>query len=108
MLYDRLRRMELTVCLHLPEEQFAETIRPGKPLAYPNGIELEPKRRLGIRVIAYDAAANVRAYEHLGKAVEAAKLRVPIDAEFSLGDARKAHERIEKGHVLGKIVLRIH
>jgi hypothetical protein len=32
---------------------------------------------------------------------------VPIGATFALGEAAKAHERIEQGHVLGKIVLRI-
>jgi NADPH:quinone reductase-like Zn-dependent oxidoreductase len=42
-----------------------------------------------------------------GKAVEAAKPRIVIAASYPLAQARKAHERIEKGHVLGKIVLRI-
>ena len=91
-----------------PLEQCAELLRPGRRLAYPNGIEPEPKRRPGIRVIAYDAVANVRAFEHLGMAVEAAKLRVPIAAEYSLGDAHKAHEQLARGHVLGKIVLHTH
>jgi NADPH:quinone reductase-like Zn-dependent oxidoreductase len=39
-------------------------------------------------------------------AVEAVKLQVPIAARFALGDAKKAHERLAEGHVLGKIVLR--
>jgi len=43
--------------------------------------------------------------EHLGRAVEAARLQVPIAAEFSLGDAKQAHERLAQGHILGKIVL---
>jgi NADPH2:quinone reductase len=82
------------------------TIRSGGRLAYPNGVDPEPKKRPGIRVIAYDAIANVREFEHLGMAIEAAKLRVPIAATFSLGDAARAHERLAQGHVLGKIVLR--
>jgi NADPH:quinone reductase-like Zn-dependent oxidoreductase len=81
-------------------------IRSGGRLAYPNGVDPEPKKRPGIRVIAYDAVANVREFEHLGMAIEAAKLRVPIAATFSLGDAARAHERLAQGHVLGKIVLR--
>jgi len=32
---------------------------------------------------------------------------VPIVAEYPLADAAKAHERLEAGHVLGKVVLRI-
>jgi hypothetical protein len=40
-------------------------------------------------------------------AIEAVKLQVPIAAEFPLGDARRAHDRLAQGHVLGKIVLQI-
>ena len=76
-------------------------------LAYPNGIDPEPTKRSGIRIIPYDAKAGVREFEHLGMAVEAAKLEVPIDAAFSFGDAARAHQRLAQGHVLGKIVLQI-
>jgi len=41
-------------------------------------------------------------------AVDAAKLKVPIAEAFGLVHAAKAHERLAEGHVLGKIVLRIH
>jgi Zinc-binding dehydrogenase len=34
-------------------------------------------------------------------------VRVPIAAEFPLAEVAKAHERLETGHVLGKIVLRV-
>jgi NADPH:quinone reductase-like Zn-dependent oxidoreductase len=33
-------------------------------------------------------------------------LRVPIAAVYPLAQAAEAHERLEAGHVLGKIVLR--
>jgi len=33
---------------------------------------------------------------------------VPIAAEFPLAEAAKSHERLEAGHLLGKVVLRIH
>jgi NADPH:quinone reductase-like Zn-dependent oxidoreductase len=49
----------------------------------------------------------VREFAHLGRAVEAAKLKVPIAAEYPLAEAGKAHERLAAGHVLGKIVLRV-
>ena len=39
--------------------------------------------------------------------IEAVKLEVPIAAEFPLAQAAKAQERVEAGHILGKIVLRI-
>ena len=88
-------------------DECVKALKSGGRLAYPNGVEPEPQKRPGIRIISYDAEANVREFEHLTMAVEASKLRVPIAAEFALGDARKAHERIEQGHALGKIVIHI-
>jgi len=46
-------------------------------------------------------------FERLKRAIEAVKLEVPIAAEFPLAQAAKAQERVEAGHILGKIVLRI-
>jgi NADPH:quinone reductase len=45
--------------------------------------------------------------DRLGRAVEAAKLEVPIAAAYPLADATRAHERLAAGHVLGKVVLQI-
>jgi len=42
-----------------------------------------------------------------GRAIEAARLKVHIGAEFPLADAAKAHQRLEAWHLLGKMVLRI-
>lgn len=89
-----------------PLENCLDALKPGGRLAYPNGVEPVPKKRPGIRITPYDAVAGVREFKHLGMAVEAAKLRVPIAGTFSLGDSARAHERLSEGHVLGKIVLR--
>jgi NADPH:quinone reductase-like Zn-dependent oxidoreductase len=88
-------------------ERALATLQPGGRLAYPNGIEPEPKKRRGIKFIPYDAIAGVREFQKLNAAVQAAKLKVPIAEAFALVNAHKAHERREEGHVLGKIVLRI-
>jgi NADPH:quinone reductase-like Zn-dependent oxidoreductase len=77
-------------------------------VAYPNGIEPEPKKQRRMKVIPYDAKSGVREFERLNRAVDAAKLKVPIAEAFGLVHAAKAHERLAEGHVLGKIVLRIH
>jgi NADPH:quinone reductase-like Zn-dependent oxidoreductase len=87
-------------------ERCLDVLVSGGRLAYPNGIEPEPSKRRGIHIVPYDALAGEREFTALGMAVEAAKLQVPIAARFALKDARKAHERLEAGHVLGKIVLR--
>jgi NADPH:quinone reductase-like Zn-dependent oxidoreductase len=88
-------------------EHLLEAVRPGGRLAYPNGVEPEPRKRGGIEVTAYDAVAGVREFERLGRAVEEAKLQVPVAAAYPLAEAAKAHERLAAGHVLGKLVLRI-
>jgi NADPH:quinone reductase-like Zn-dependent oxidoreductase len=46
-------------------------------------------------------------FERLNKAVEAAKLQVPIAAEYPLADAAEAHKRLAAGHLLGKIAIRV-
>ena len=79
----------------------------GGRVAWPNGIEPAPRKRKGVRMKSYDAAAGVREFERLARAIEGAKLRVPIAARYPLSRAADAHRRIAKPHVLGKIVLTI-
>jgi NADPH:quinone reductase len=91
-----------------PLERCLDALRKGGRLAYPNGVEPEPKKRTGIKILTYDAVAGVREFERLNRAVESARLKVPIAAVYLLAEAAEAHKRIAAGHVLGKIVLRIH
>jgi NADPH2:quinone reductase len=85
-----------------------EVLKRGGRVAYPYGIEPEPKKRRGVTFIPYDAVSGVREFEKLNRAVEAAKLKVPIAESYPLERAARAHERFAEGHVLGKIVLRVH
>ena len=84
-----------------------DALRQGGRLVNSRGVEPAPEKARGLRVIAYDAKAGVREFEKLNRAVQKAKLHVPIAAEFGLHDAAEAHRRVGQGHVLGKIVLRI-
>ena len=84
-----------------------DAVRRGGRVAYPNGVEPEPKKRPGIKIVSYDGIAGVREFEHLNKAVEEARLQVPIAAALKLEEAARAHEWLAQGHVLGKIVLRM-
>jgi NADPH:quinone reductase-like Zn-dependent oxidoreductase len=88
-------------------ERCLDVLRQGGRLAYPNGIEPAPKKRRGLKIISYDAEAGVREFEKLNRAIQKAKLQVPIAAEFPLEKAADAHRRIDQGHVLGKIILRV-
>lgn len=90
---------ELELCLKI--------LRRGGTCAYPNGIEPEPQPQHGIEIISYDAVSSNKHFKSLNQAVEEADLQVPIADSYALEFASTAHERLEAGHVLGKIVLRI-
>jgi NADPH:quinone reductase-like Zn-dependent oxidoreductase len=53
-------------------ERCLHAARPGGRVAYPNGVEPEPRPRENIKVISYDAISGVRQFERLGPAIEAA------------------------------------
>jgi NADPH:quinone reductase-like Zn-dependent oxidoreductase len=88
-------------------ERCIDRVRPSGRVAYPNGIEPEPHRRHGIRTIAYDAVGEPPQWEALERVVAEARLRVPIAAVYPLEQAAQAHARIEQGHVVGRIVIRV-
>ena len=89
-------------------ERCIDGLRYGGRVAFPFGIEPEPKARDDIgALIRYNAVPGAAEFERLNRAIEAAKLEVPIAAEFPLAEAAKAQERVEAGHLLGKVVLRI-
>jgi NADPH2:quinone reductase len=88
-------------------ERALDVLKPGGRLAFPNGIEPEPKKRRGIKVTPYDAISGIREFERLNRAVQAAEPKVAIAEAFPLAKAAQAHRRLADGPVLGKIVLRI-
>jgi NADPH:quinone reductase-like Zn-dependent oxidoreductase len=83
------------------------TLRRGGRAAHPNGISPVPRERKGITITAYDAKPGIRELERLDRAWGECRLQIPIAKEYTLANARRAHERLEKGHILGKIVLRM-
>ncbi|HEY0746194.1 MAG TPA: NADP-dependent oxidoreductase [Steroidobacteraceae bacterium] len=89
-------------------EACLDGLRSGGRLAYPNGIEPAPKRRRGIKTLSYDGIVGVRELERLRRAVEQAKLVVPIAAKYPLAQVARAHRRLAAGSVRGKLVLRVH
>lgn len=77
-------------------------------VAYLYGMEPLPKPRFGMQIILYSFVSGSGEFERLNKAIEAVRLQVPIAAEYPLAAATVAHKRLEAGHLLGKIVLRVH
>ncbi|HEY2164266.1 MAG TPA: NADP-dependent oxidoreductase [Gemmatimonadaceae bacterium] len=82
-------------------------LRRGGRIAYPNGIEPAPRKRRGIKLVAYDAKPGVKQFARLTRALDQASLIVPIAKQFPLGQAAQAHRLVEKGHLLGRVVLRV-
>jgi NADPH:quinone reductase-like Zn-dependent oxidoreductase len=82
-------------------------VKVGGRVAYPNGVAPEPRRRDGVRFIPYDAVVAPPQWEALDRAVNEARLRVPLAGVYPLEQAAQAHDRIEQGRVLGRIVLKI-
>jgi NADPH:quinone reductase-like Zn-dependent oxidoreductase len=77
-------------------------------VAYPNGVEPQPKRRRRhFTVQGYDVEASPRHFGRLERAADDVRLQVPIAAVYTLAQAARAHARLERGGVLGRIVLRI-
>jgi len=48
---------------------------------------------------------NPAAFARLSATIEDARIDIPIAATYGLVAADEAHRRLERGHVLGKIIL---
>lgn len=90
-----------------PLTRLLDAVRNGGRVAFPNGVEPAPRKRRGLSLQSYDATPGVREFERLRRAITAARLEVPIAAWYPLAQAAKAHARLAKRHVRGKIVLRV-
>jgi len=89
-------------------EQCLDFVRPRGRVVHPNGVEPVPKARPAFRVRAYDAVANPRAFDTLNRHFNKGRIRVPIAATYPLGKAAQAHRRLDRGRVLGRMVLQMH
>ncbi|HET8773759.1 MAG TPA: NADP-dependent oxidoreductase, partial [Thermoanaerobaculia bacterium] len=83
-----------------------DTLHRNGRVAWPNGIEPAPRKRKNLRMQAYDAVASPGKFAALNRAILGSKLDVPVAKAFPLDRAADAHRLIERGHVLGKVVLR--
>ena len=82
-------------------------VRPGGRVAYPNGVEPEPKGSRKVKLASYDAEVGPREFARLSQAVEETRLQVPLAAVYPLEQAAQAHRRLDQGQVLGRIALQI-
>jgi NADPH2:quinone reductase len=85
--------------------QSIEALRKGGRVAYPNGVELEPKKVPGINVQSYDGMPRPGTTEKLNRLIEQGPFEVHVDRTFTLEQVDEAHRAMQK-HFLGKLALR--
>jgi NADPH:quinone reductase-like Zn-dependent oxidoreductase len=82
-------------------------MKKGGRIAYPNGVEPEPKGSPGIKVIAYDGVPKPEVFERLNTWIAAGPFHVELGRTYELEEAAQAHRDLTRHH-LGKLALRIH
>jgi NADPH:quinone reductase-like Zn-dependent oxidoreductase len=87
-------------------ERSWSVLRPGGVLVSALG---EPLREEAMRHrahgVGYRAQPNAGQLAEIGGLIDHGKVRPVVMASYPLAGARQAHERLERGHVRGKIVL---
>jgi NADPH:quinone reductase-like Zn-dependent oxidoreductase len=81
-------------------------MREGGRVAYPNGVEPEPKVRPGVRLSSYDVVVDPKAIDKLNRLIEAGPFEAHVARTFRLDQAAAAHKALEE-HYLGKLALRL-
>jgi NADPH:quinone reductase-like Zn-dependent oxidoreductase len=76
-------------------------------IAYLYGVEPQPRSRYGITMTVYSYTANPQKLALLNDAVQKSDVQVVVAEQYPLDQAAAAHERLERGRLLGKIVFRI-
>jgi NADPH2:quinone reductase len=84
---------------------FLSQLKAGAPFGYPNGVEPKPHMS-GHAASTFDGEMSRAAIERLNTAIGSRTIPLRVH-EFPLKDVVEAHRRIEQGHIIGKIVLRI-
>ncbi|WP_030345976.1 NADP-dependent oxidoreductase [Streptomyces sp. NRRL S-1022] len=73
----------------------------------PGDFDAQETAELGVTVSSAQVRSNGAQLAELGRLLDAGTVRVAIDSTFALADARAAHERADRGHIQGKIVLTV-
>ena len=79
----------------------------GGRVAYPNGVEPEPRVPDGIESHAYDGTPGPDAFTRLNRLIGSGQFHVELGRVYRLEEAATAHREIGRHH-LGKLALRVH
>ncbi len=80
-------------------------LKDGGRVAYPNGVQPEPKVRSDLSVEAYNGEPNPQVIKRLNDLIESGPFKVHIARTFTLDQVAESHRALEK-HFLGKLALR--
>lgn len=87
-------------------EKALKQVKKGGSIAYPNGVEPEPKGPAGVKVHSYDGLPSPDAFERLNGLIAKGPFRVQISRTYPIDETAQAHRDILKHHI-GKLALRI-
>jgi NADPH:quinone reductase-like Zn-dependent oxidoreductase len=88
--------------------RFLRVLRRGGALfpVFPLGFKgADEAQQRGVTVSTTQVRSSGLQLTAIAKLLEAGTIRVAIDSSFALADAQRAHERMERGHLQGKVVL---
>jgi NADPH:quinone reductase-like Zn-dependent oxidoreductase len=84
-----------------------QVIRKGGILVSTVGTDENAAKQFGVHTESFRLVSNGSRLQEIGALVDARLVRVIIAKEFPLSEAKAAHDLIETGHVVGKIILRV-
>ncbi len=87
-------------------DKVLDLVKQGGRIAYPNGVEPEPKARPGVEVIAFDGLPKPDVFVHLNELVEVDPFRVEISRTYSMYEMPQAIIDVQRHHI-GKLVLAV-
>lgn len=75
-------------------------------IAYPNGVEPEPKGPSGVKIHPYDGIASPQVYRRLNRLIAKGPFRVAVGRTYLPQEAAQAHRDVLRHHI-GKLGLRM-
>ncbi|WP_199723288.1 NADP-dependent oxidoreductase [Micromonospora sp. CV4] len=87
-------------------DRLTEALADGGVVAYPHGVQPEPRERPGAQVRAYDGVADQEQMRRLNELIETAPFQVHVAETFPLGKVVEAHRRLTTSFP-GKLLLTI-
>ena len=80
-------------------------VRKGGTIAYPEGVEPEPKGSAGVKVRSFNGLPDPRAFDRLNDLIASGPFRIEVSRIYRLEELPEAHRDVLKHHV-GKLVVK--